>query len=79
MIFAYAREYNFFEGKNSVSSELLRMVRNMVRHLEVAVCSTGEWEQAILQGFRVWRFVSATRSGTVDLDLDAKTISVRGN
>lgn|GEM_PF-83886 len=78
MIFAYAREYNFFDGKNSVSSELLRMLKNMVQHLEVAVCSTGEWEQAILQGFRVWRFVSTTRSGTVDLDLDARTISVRG-
>lgn len=78
MIFAYAREYNFFEGKNSVSSELLRMLKNMVQHLEVAVCSTGEWEQAILQGFKVWRFLSTTRSGTVDLDLDSRTITLRG-
>ncbi len=78
MIFAYAREYNFLEGKNSVSSELLRMLNNMVQHLEVAVCSTGEWEQAILQGFNVWRSVSTTRSGTVDLDLDARTITLRG-
>lgn len=78
MIFAYAREYNFFEGKNSVSSELLRMLSNMVQHLEVSVCSTGEWEQAILQGFKVWRIVSTLKSGTVDLDLDARTIRLRG-
>lgn len=78
MIFAYAREYKFFEGKNSLSSELLRMLKNMVQHLEVAVCSTGEWEQAILQGFKVWRVVSTTRSGTVDLDLDSRTFTLRG-
>ncbi len=30
MIFAYARDYNFLEGKSSVSTELLRMIKNMV-------------------------------------------------
>ncbi len=77
MIFAYARDYNFLEGKSSVSTELLRMIKNMVMHLEVSVCTPGEWEQAIVQGFKVWREVKKRRGGTVDLDLDNRTISLR--
>ena len=77
MIFAYARDYNFLEGKSSVSSELLRMIKNMARHLEVSVCTPGEWEQAIVQGFRVWREVKRRRGGTVDLDLDRRCLSLR--
>ena len=77
MFFAYARDYNFLEGKSSVSTELLRMARNMVRHLEVSVCTPGEWERAIVQGFEVWREVRRKRGGTVDLDLDLRRISMR--
>ncbi len=77
MIFAYARDYNFFEGKSSVSTEVLRMIHNMVQHLEVSDCSSGEWERAIIQGFKVWRDVKKRRGGTVDLDLDKRTISLR--
>ena len=79
MIFAYARDYNFFEGKSSVSTELLRMIKNMVRHLEVSACSPGEWEQAIIQGFKVWREVKKRRGGTVDVDLDKRYDLAPGN
>lgn len=77
MIFAYARDYNFLEGKASVSTELLRMTRNMTMHLEVSVCTTGEWEHAIVEGFDVWREVKKRRGGTVDLDLDKRSIAIR--
>jgi NTP pyrophosphatase (non-canonical NTP hydrolase) len=77
MIFAYARDYNFLEGKSSVSTGLLRMVRNMVRHLEVSVCTPGEWEQAIVRGLTVWREVKKRRGGTVDVDLDKRSITLR--
>ena len=77
MIFAYARDYDFLEGKASVSTELLRMIRNMVKHLEVSICTTGEWEGAIVQGFRVWRELKSRGSGTVAVDLDNRTIALR--
>jgi len=77
MVFAYARDYNFLEGKSSVSTELLRMINNMARHLEVSVCTAGEWEQAIILGFKVWREVKKRRGGSVDLDLDKRCISLR--
>jgi NTP pyrophosphatase (non-canonical NTP hydrolase) len=77
MIFAYGRDYGFLEGKASVSAELLRMIRNMVRHLEVSVCTAGEWEEAIVQGFKVWREVKSRGGGTVAVDLDNRTIALR--
>jgi NTP pyrophosphatase (non-canonical NTP hydrolase) len=77
MIFAYARDYNFLEGKSSVSTELLRMIKNMAMHLEVSVCTPGEWEQAIVQGFTVWREVKKRRGGTVDVDLRKRCMSLR--
>lgn len=77
MIFAYARDYRFLEGKSSVSTELLRMIRNMVRHLEVSVCTTGEWERAIVAGFKVWREVRRRKSGTIDVELNERCISFR--
>jgi NTP pyrophosphatase (non-canonical NTP hydrolase) len=77
MIFAYVRDYNFMEGKKSVSSGLLRMINNMVRHLEVSKCTAGEWEYAIVEGFKAWREIYRRRGGTVDLNLDKRTIRVR--
>ena len=77
MIFAYARDYNFLEGKSSVSTELLRMIKNMARHLEVSICTPGEWEQAIVQGFEVWRAVKKHRGGAVSADLDRRRISLK--
>jgi NTP pyrophosphatase (non-canonical NTP hydrolase) len=77
MIFAYVRDYNFMEGKKSVSSDLLRMIKNMVRHLEVSVCTAGEWEYAIVEGLKAWREIKRRRGGTVDVDLDKRTITVR--
>ncbi len=77
MIFAYVRDYNWLEGKGSVSSELLRMIKNMTEHLEVRRCTTGEWERAIIQGFAVWREIKERGSGTLIVDLDARTITLK--
>ena len=78
MIFAYARDYGFLEGRSSVSTELLRMIRNMVQHLEVSVCTSGEWERAIVEGFKVWRQVKMRQGGIVDVDLNKRCIAFRG-
>jgi NTP pyrophosphatase (non-canonical NTP hydrolase) len=76
-IFAYARDYNWLDGKASVSSELLRMIRNMTRTLEVGCCTEGEWERAIVQGFAVWREIKKQGSGTLVLNLDERSITLK--
>lgn len=77
MIFAYAKGYNWLEGKASVSSDLLRMIRNMTSHLEVKGCTEGEWESAIVQGFNVFREIRKRESGTLILNLDDRTIAIK--
>jgi NTP pyrophosphatase (non-canonical NTP hydrolase) len=76
LIFAFGKDYAFLEGKPSVSSELLRTIRSMVSHLEVARCSTGDWEKAIIQGFNVWREITKRHGGTVVVDLDNRCITL---
>lgn len=79
MIFAYAKGYNWLEGKASVSSDLLRMIRNMTSHLEVSVCTEGEWERSIVQGFAVFRQIKYQGAGTLIINLDDRNISVKQN
>jgi NTP pyrophosphatase (non-canonical NTP hydrolase) len=74
-VFSHAKEYNWLAGKASVSSEMLRAVKRMANGLEVAQCSTGDWEDAIVQGFAAWRVIERHRGGVLALDLDRRTIT----
>jgi NTP pyrophosphatase (non-canonical NTP hydrolase) len=74
-VFSHAKEYNWLEGKASVSSEMLRAVKWMATGFEVSRCSTGEWEDAIVQGFAAWRFIERNHGGLLTLDLDKRTIT----
>jgi hypothetical protein len=76
-IFAYARNYNWLEGKSSVGSEILRVIRSMTANLEVGCCTEGEWERAIVQGFAVWREIKKRGSGTLIMNLDERSITVK--
>lgn len=78
LAFDYARRHRFLEGVAALDFQLLRTIKDMTSHLEVRQCTTGEWEQAILQGFNVWRDVLAKRGGRLAIDLDARHISFLG-
>jgi hypothetical protein len=74
-VFSHAKEYNWLAGKASVSSEMLRSIKWMGNGLEVAKCSTGEWEDAIIQGFAAWRVIEHNHGGVLSMDLDQRTIA----
>jgi NTP pyrophosphatase (non-canonical NTP hydrolase) len=78
LVFDYARRHRMLEGVAALDSQLLRTIKEMTSHLEVHQCTGGEWEQAILQGFDVWRAVFASRGGRVAIDLDARRIAYLG-
>ena len=78
LAFDYARRHRFLEGVATLDFQLLRTIKDMTSHLEVRQCTTGEWEQAILQGFDVWRAVLAARGGRIAVDLDARRITFLG-
>ena len=78
LAFDYARRHRFLEGVAALDFQLLRTIKDMTSHLEVRQCTTGEWEQAILQGFDVWRAVLAARGGHIAVDLDARRLTFLG-
>lgn len=78
LVFAYARDHKSLEGVKSVDYDLLKAIRIMTSSFEVAVCTTGEWERAILMGYEVWKQVEQNQGGKVELDLDKRTITYLG-
>ena len=78
LAFDYARRHHFLEGVAALDSQLLQTIKGMTSHLEVRRCTTGEWEQAILQGFDVWRAVLGASGGRIAVDLDARSITFLG-
>ena len=63
MVFSYAERRNFLEGAEGVNYELLRTIKDMTSHLEVSCRTEGDWERAIMTGFRLWRHIRATGKG----------------
>ena len=74
LAFDYARRHHMLDGVSVLDFQLLRTIKDMTSHLEVNQCTTGEWEQAILQGFKVWRSILAGRGGSISVDLDQRRI-----
>jgi hypothetical protein len=78
LVFDYARRHRMLEGVGRLDFQLLRTIKDMTSHLEVKLRTTGEWEQAILTGFMVWRTVHAGGGGRISVDLDARRLDYLG-
>jgi NTP pyrophosphatase (non-canonical NTP hydrolase) len=64
-IFSRAKQLNFFEGQSGVSFDLLKTIAEFVSGYEVEACPLKLWENAILQGYEVFRLVRANNGGVV--------------
>ena len=73
-IFSHAKTLNFFEGQNSVSFDLLKAIQSFVRGYEVEQCPLHLWENAILQGYDVFRQMRQNNGGIVIGNRDDRTI-----
>ena len=78
LVFNYARHHHMLDGVRTLDFQLLRTIKDMTSHLEVRECTTGEWEQAILHGFEVWRAVLDARGGRIAVDLDRRCLEYLG-
>ncbi len=78
LAFNYARRHRMLVGVSTLDFQLLRTIKDMTSHLEVSQCTTGEWQRAILQGFKVWRAVLAARGGRIAINLDQRSIDYLG-
>jgi NTP pyrophosphatase (non-canonical NTP hydrolase) len=76
MIFDYARQHSFLEGVDRVDYELLRAIKRRTSGLEVSVRSAAEWEQAILESYRMWRAIRANGGGRFRLNLRERKVEL---
>jgi hypothetical protein len=72
-IFRYASEVNFFENQKSVDFNILKTVVRIAGDLEVTARTYGEWEIAILEGYRVFRELRTQGEGILKLDCRQKS------
>jgi NTP pyrophosphatase (non-canonical NTP hydrolase) len=76
-IFAKAKLLGFFEGQKGVSFDLLKTVSEFVRGYEVDTCPLKLWEDAILQGYSVFRQVKANNGGLIVCDRTTRRIEYK--
>lgn len=74
LVFEYARKHNMLTGVTRLDYHLLRTIGDMTAYLEVSSRSPAEWENAIFQGFSVWRQVVAANGGRLTIDQDKREI-----
>ena len=75
LVFAYAARHRNLEGVKTIEGSLLRTIRDMTEHLEVRERTAAEWQDAIIQGFQVWRRMVEGGGGSVRVDRLARRIS----
>lgn len=76
-VYNYARDHNFLEGTDHVDTEILRIIKSLVRGFEVENRSGFEWRAAILKGFEMFRKLRNNSGGVVEIDLNNRTILYR--
>ena len=59
-----------------LSYDLLKMISSLVEGYEVEKCPHWLWERAILEGFKVFRYLKEHRAGLVVINGPARTIDI---
>ena len=68
-VFSRAKETRFYDGIDHVDYDLLKTISEFVRGFEVDVVPLWQWEEAILNGYRVFRALRDNGGGTVTVNL----------
>jgi NTP pyrophosphatase (non-canonical NTP hydrolase) len=76
LVFSYASQHEYLEGKNHVDNDILATIAGMVAHLEVSSHRAADWEKAVLTGYAAWRELRRRGGGTVRLDMTTQTLEV---
>jgi hypothetical protein len=75
-VFSHGLRHEAFEHVDSLDFALLKTIGQMVKGYEAESLMPWMWEQAILEGFRVFRFLRQHRGGVVTANLDRRCLSV---
>ncbi|MBL4742394.1 MAG: pyrophosphatase [Idiomarina sp.] len=76
-LYSTAKGLDYFKGHDSVSFDILKTIQKFVSGYEVESCPLKLWEQAILQGYEVFREVRKNEGGIIVGDRTTRTLSYR--
>lgn len=74
-IFSRAKQLGFFENQKSISFDMLKTIQQFVSGYEVDECPLKLWEDAILQGYAIFRNVRENEGGTIIGDRRSRRVS----
>jgi NTP pyrophosphatase (non-canonical NTP hydrolase) len=77
VVFAQARHHSHFTTTDRVPGDLLKLCRSLTSALEVSDRSAGDWQRALLEGYRVFALLRENRGGVVVADQDTGTLDYR--
>lgn len=72
--YVYAKRHNLLEGVEAIDFATLRTIRELTSPFEVSVRTPVEWQQALVEAFRVFRLLLTHCGGTLRCDLVDRTI-----
>ncbi len=79
IIFSRAKQLSFFDGIDHVDYDLLKTVQEFVGGYEVDEAPLWQWEEAILQGYEIFRRLRDNRGGHVTLDLNRRELTYKAS
>ena len=77
MVFSRAKEMDYYGGVDHVDYDLLKAIREFIQGFEVAGLPLWQWETAILEGYRAFRFLRENEGGCVTLDMNRRELLYR--
>ncbi|MCW9708850.1 nucleoside triphosphate pyrophosphohydrolase family protein [Fodinibius salsisoli] len=75
-IYPFAEETNFFKGIDTIDFEILKTIRRLSSPFEVSKRSLKEWEFAILESYKIYRYLRRNCGGKLSVDLKKREIKI---
>ncbi len=75
-VYGNARERKYYQGVKNLDSEMLSTIKRIVRHLEVATRKTMDWEDAIFQGYAVFRHLLKKGEAVLQVDMKKRKLTI---
>jgi NTP pyrophosphatase (non-canonical NTP hydrolase) len=76
-IFNHACRLNYFASISSLDYSLLKAIKELVTGYEVERLPLWQWEEAVLKGYEIFRFLREHRRGVVIADLRTHSLSFK--
>lgn len=75
-VYGNAKDRMYYKNIKHLDSEMLSTIKRIVRHLEVGVRRTKDWEDAIFQGYAAFRHLLEKREAVLHLDLKQRKLTI---